>query len=86
MNFLFCNSGADVRPGHSNRQTELRSCFNLLSGREKLLHQTFFVGLERFELLGLGGDQIVEGGQAGGDLLLFGISGELIGKSTTFEA
>ena len=52
---------ADVRPGHSNRQTGLRSCVNLLRGWEKLLHQTFLVGLEGFELLGLGGDEIVEG-------------------------
>lgn len=40
--------------------------------REKLLHQTFLVGLEGFELLGLGGDQGVEAAQARGDALLLG--------------
>ena len=38
---------------------------------EKLLHQTPLVGLEGFELGALGGDQVVEGGEAGGDALLF---------------
>ena len=38
---------------------------------EKLLHQAFFVGLEGAELLDLGGDEVVEAGEARGDALLF---------------
>jgi hypothetical protein len=40
--------------------------------REKLLHQAFFMGLERGEFLGLGGDAVIEGSEAVGDFLLFG--------------
>ena len=36
----------------------LRSWCNLLRGCEKLLHQAFLVGLEGFEGLGLGRDEI----------------------------
>ncbi len=43
---------------------------SILRRWEKLLHQAFFVGLEGVELLGLGGDEIVEGGEAVGDALL----------------
>lgn len=43
----------------------------MTGGGEELLHQTFFVGLEGVELLGLGRDQLVEGGKTVGDFLLF---------------
>ena len=36
------------------------SCRRLGKLREKLLHQPSFVGLEHGELLGLGGDEVVE--------------------------
>lgn len=39
---------------------------------EKLLHQPIFMDLERFEFLAVGGNQLIEVGQAVGDLLLFG--------------
>jgi hypothetical protein len=38
---------------------------------EEVLHEPLLVDLERFEFLAFGGDQVVEGGEAGGDLLLF---------------
>jgi len=40
-------------------------------GGEKLLHQPFFMGIERGELLRLQGDHFVEGSEAVGDFLLF---------------
>ena len=39
---------------------------------EKLLHQPFFMGLERVEFLAVRGNQLVERSQALGDFLLFG--------------
>ena len=36
-----------------------------------MLHQALFVDFERGELLGLGGDEVVEGSEAIGDFLLF---------------
>ena len=39
--------------------------------REKLVHQPFFMRLERVEFLGLRGDHVIEGSQAVGDFLLF---------------
>ncbi|MNP23741.1 hypothetical protein D3C76_1164610 [compost metagenome] len=39
---------------------------------ENLLHQPFFMRLERINFPGLRGDQLVQGTQAVGDFLLFG--------------
>ena len=39
---------------------------------EKLLHQPFFMGLERIHFAGLCSDQFIQGTQAVGDFLLFG--------------
>ena len=39
--------------------------------REELLHKPFFMGLESYEFLDLGGDEFVEGSEAVGDFLLF---------------
>src|SRR5690606_4643478 len=39
---------------------------------EELLHEPFFVGLERVEFLAFGSDQLVQRAQALGDFLLFG--------------
>ena len=43
--------------------------------REKLLHQALLVGLERGEFFSSGGDEVVEGSEAVGDILLFFIFG-----------
>lgn len=45
------------------------------SAREKLLHLAFYMGLERVQFPGLGGNQLVHGAQAVGDFLLFGEDG-----------
>ena len=37
---------------------------------KKLLHQPFFMALERAKPAGFGGEQVVEGREAGGDFLL----------------
>ena len=51
-------------------EAEAGFCFAFAG--EKLLHQAFFMGLERLELLRLSRDQIIERGQAICDFLLFG--------------
>lgn len=43
----------------------------LVKGREKLLEQPFFMGLERVEFSGLQDDEFVDGVEAVGDFLLF---------------
>ncbi len=51
------------------RKPQMRLVFAFAG--EKLLHQPFFMGLERIHFAGLRGDQFVQGTQAISNFLLF---------------